>query len=209
MLRTPQGVRPLLPSISFQPDFLLQTGSRPVRQALPLPALEFHSRSLSPPISTIIPMDIAAIENTVRETISAVREMDFEPTQGFKSLWPTMWCEWASIAIAEVLHLRGQGDWTFVQASLPDDGGGHAWLELRDERGAVLYSIDATLHQFKRHPRAFWGPGRSPAAGEFTDVRFEGNWRDWPILVMKPVYNTFTESAIMELRKRNLLTDVG
>ena len=146
-------------------------------------------------------MDWEAIKQVVLEAVQAMRTMPYEPSRDFKTLWPAMWCEWASIAIAEALHERGLGEWTFIQARPPDDPSGHAWLEYRADDGTVLYSIDATLHQFSRHENPHIGEGRTPAADEFTDVRFEGPWRDWPVIAYKPQYIEFAKMTLRQMRE--------
>jgi hypothetical protein len=125
-------------------------------------------------------VDWDAVKRTAEEAIESIRAMPYEPSRDLKAYWPSGWCEWASVSIAEALSARGLGEWTFVQASRPDEPNGHAWLELRDADGAVLYSIDATIHQFPGHDAPYVGPGRTPSAREFTRVNYDGPWRDWP-----------------------------
>ena len=144
-------------------------------------------------------LDVDAVKQTTKDAVAAARAMDYEPSHGFKTLWPDMWCEWASIAIAEALRASELGEWTFVQASRSDELNGHAWLELRDDDGTVLYSIDATLHQFKHHDSPFTGPGETPAKSEFTNVRFEGQWRDWHVITHTPKFIEFADATLREL----------
>ena len=59
---------------------------------------------------------------------------------------------------------------------------GHAWLEWRDETGCALFSIDPTLHQFEEWAAPFVGEGPTPAAVEFTELRWAGVIWDWPHL---------------------------
>ena len=125
--------------------------------------------------------------------------MKYEPSRNFKTLWPGMWCEWASIGIAEVLHERGLGEWTFVQASRPGETNGHAWLEFRDMDGNARYSIDATLHQFPEYDAPYVGPGRTPAAGEFTCVNFAGPWKDWEVITYTPQFVEFAEATVHQM----------
>lgn len=144
-------------------------------------------------------MDHAAIETAVDEAIAAIRSMEHEPYRGFKEAWPGGNCEWTSVGIAEVLKERGLDGWTYVQASRPGEMNGHAWLELRDDEGSVLYSIDATLHQFSHHAAPYVGPGRTPAAAEFSEINFEGNWRDWPVLAHNKTFVPFAEATVRHL----------
>ena len=141
-------------------------------------------------------MDLEAIEKLVDEAIRSIRAMNHEPYRGFKKVWPAGNCEWTSIGIAELLLQRGLGEWTFVQASRPGEANGHAWLELRDDRCGVLCTIDATLHQFEHHDSPYVGPGRTPAAAEFTVINYEGNWRDWPVLLHNKTFVPFAAATL-------------
>lgn len=67
-------------------------------------------------------------------------------------------------------------------AARPNEFNSHAWLEWRDADGTALFSIDPTLHQFDEWVRPFVGEGLTPAADEFTAVRWEGVIWDWPYL---------------------------
>jgi hypothetical protein len=94
--------------------------------------------------------------------------------------WPAASCESVAVAVAAVLEDRDLGQWTMVTAGRPGEANGHAWLELRDDDGTVMFSIDYTLDQF---PELSNGPfieeGRTPAVYEFTDVRSEGSVWEW------------------------------
>lgn len=126
--------------------------------------------------------------------------LNYEPSQGFKSLWPAMWCEHASITIAEVLAARDLGQWTFVQRAKPNDMGGHAWLELRSADGNLIYCIDATVHQFGVYGSdPHFGPTLTPAAADFTRRNFEGPWRDWHVTRFKPQYAEWAELVVKHL----------
>jgi hypothetical protein len=138
-------------------------------------------------------------ERTAHEAVDAMLAMPYEPSRNFKTIWPGMWCDFASIAIAEALRVRGLGDWTFVDAGLDSGPSGHAWLEYRPNGIHADFSIDATLHQFSRHTKPYYGPGLTPAAAEFTEVRFAGPWRDWPVLSRRPEYHTFVEATLSEM----------
>lgn len=86
------------------------------------------------------------------------------------------------IAVAAVLEDRHLGQWTLVEAKRPGELNGHSWLEWRDVDGTVLYSIDATLHQFDEYPEPFVGEGQTPAAIDFVDVHYAGEIWGWPWL---------------------------
>lgn len=115
------------------------------------------------------------------EVRAGMLEMPDEPFRGAKIIIPQVWCEWGSIALAEVLTGRGLGDWTFVSAKLPDSLSGHAWLELRDYEDGSLFSIDITLDQFSEWDEPFIGPGRTPALTKFPKLDYVGPWKDWPV----------------------------
>ncbi|WP_157412129.1 hypothetical protein [Agreia sp. Leaf283] len=144
-------------------------------------------------------MDLESIDKVVGEAIQSIRAMNHEPYRGFKEVWPAGSCEWTSIGIAELLLHRGLGEWTYVQASRPGQASGHAWLELRDDCGGVRYSIDATLHQFVHHDSPYVGPGRTPAAAEFTSINYEGNWRDWPVLLRNETFLPFAVATLQHV----------
>lgn len=93
------------------------------------------------------------VRRTARDVRAAFTEMPDEPFRGAKSIFPQVWCEWASIALAEVLAARGLGEWSFVENKLPDSLSGHAWIELRDRHGSLLFAIDITLDQFAEWDR--------------------------------------------------------
>ena len=140
-------------------------------------------------------IDIAAVRAAVLEIRAAMVEMPDEPFRGAKSIFPAVWCERASIVVARVLAERGLGLWTFVTAGLPDDAAGHAWLELRDESGTSLFSIDVTLDQFQEWDKPFIGEGRTPAAERFTEARFAGPWGEWPWIQHDQTYADYAEQV--------------
>lgn len=132
---------------------------------------------------------LASITDEVR---SAIGTIDAEPSRGLKRLFPAMWCEYASIVLAEVLESRGLGTWTFVDAGLHGQPNGHAWLELRNQSGQRVWTIDATLDQFSWGGEIpFIGEAQTPAAKTFSRIRFEGNWRSWPVLNHNPTYRAY------------------
>jgi hypothetical protein len=128
-------------------------------------------------------MDFDAVRRTVEEVVAAMWATDTERRLFPRGWWPGSSCEHLALATAAVLEDRGFGQWTFVSAGRPDGTPeGHAWLELRDNDGAVLFSIDRTLHQFSQHAEPFVGEGRTPAADDFTVIRYEGIVWEWPWL---------------------------
>ncbi|TFD04116.1 hypothetical protein [Cryobacterium sp. TMT1-66-1] len=148
-------------------------------------------------------MEWKAAQWTAQEAVDAMLSMPYEPSRNFKTIWPSMWCEFASIAIAEALRVRALGDWTFVQAGRPGETSGHAWLEYPSDSGKVEYSIDATLHQFARYDEPYFGPGRTPAAAEFTTTNFKGAWRDWPALSFQPLCYAFADATLRQMGEFN------
>lgn len=138
-------------------------------------------------------VDIDAVSSAVLEIRRAMLEMPDEPFRGAKRIFPAVWCERASIAVARVLAERGLGEWTFVTAGLPDDPAGHAWLELRDEDGTCLFSIDVTLDQFSAWDSPFVGDGLTPAAARFTEPRYAGPWTGWPVLRYDVTFADYAE----------------
>ncbi|MDO4070358.1 hypothetical protein QKG08_14990 [Clavibacter michiganensis] len=129
-------------------------------------------------------MDYDAVRRTVDDAIAAMLATDEEPPVFIRGWFPAGNCEYAAIAIAVALEDRGLGQWTLVTAKRPDGNPqGHAWLELRDDDGTVLFSIDYTIEQFPWLSTVpFVGEGRTPAADEFTAVQYEGVLWDWDYL---------------------------
>jgi len=129
-------------------------------------------------------VDFDAVRRTVDDVIAAILATDDEHPVFIRGWFPRGNCEHVAVALAAVLEDRGLGSWTLVTAGRPDGNPwGHAWLELRDVDGAVLFSIDYTIEQFPWLSTVpFIGEGRTPAADEFTVVRYEGIVWDWPWL---------------------------
>lgn len=148
------------------------------------------------------PPDLAAISMIVHELRTAMTEIPEEPFRGAKTIFPSVWCEWASIGAAEVLKERGLGEWTFVSAGLPDSPSGHAWLELRDTDGTAMYSIDITLDQFDAWNAPYVGPGPSPAAARYRDERFAGWWRDWPVVSRNESFARYAKALVEGMRRK-------
>lgn len=129
------------------------------------------------------PSDIERIRKAVEEVIAAMLSIPEADATFPKSWFPAAACEQASIAIAGVLADRGLGDWTFVQATQDGEMGGHAWLELRDEGGLALFTIDSTIEQFADLATGpHIGPAPTPAAQRFTNVRYAGPYQEWRFL---------------------------
>lgn len=133
------------------------------------------------------------VAHEARATMLAIQD---EPWRNAKSIFPAVWCEWASIAVSEVLIHRGMGEWTFVSAGLPDSPSSHAWLELRDENEACQFSIDITLDQFAEWNEPFVGEGPTPARTRFTETLYAGPWREWPEIARNDTYARYAAKVV-------------
>ena len=127
-------------------------------------------------------MDFDAVRGIVDDVIEAMWATDPRDRLFVRDGWPGASCENVAVSVAAVLEDRGLGRWTYVVASRPNELNGHAWLEWRAPDGTTLFTIDPTLHQFDKWAGPFVGEGPTPAADEFTDVRWEGIIWDWPYL---------------------------
>ena len=140
-------------------------------------------------------LDHEILESVTSEVRSAIAAVEAEPSRGLKGLFPAMWCEYASIVLAELLQSRRLGAWTFVEAGHNDGPNGHAWLELRDQQGARLWTIDATIDQFSwGGDGPFVSEEQTPAARIYNRLRFEGNWEEWQVLERNPSYRTYLDA---------------
>lgn len=127
-------------------------------------------------------VDLEAAKQTAEDVVAAMFAIP-EGEQRFpRGWWPNGCCENAATAIAGVLADRGLGDWLLVSGKRPGEMNGHMWLELRDDSGTTLYSIDVTLHQMQEFEESFVGEGVSPAATVFTEHREAYSLLDWPWL---------------------------
>lgn len=89
-------------------------------------------------------------------------------TEGLKHLknYPNGWCSAMSYALIHLLRHRGLGSWRIAAS------GSHDWLEYV-QNGDVVYSIDATQHQFHEYgPGRYIGPGLSPYAEDHNARQF-------------------------------------
>lgn len=135
--------------------------------------------------------DFDAVKQLVFESLAAMEAMPEEPYRNAKSIFPQVWCEYASTAIAELLEQRGFGTWDFISAGEAEGMSGHAWLELRDQEGVLVFTIDATLHQFGEWDDPYLGPDPSPAYKRFPVPRYVGPWKDWPELERNQSYERY------------------
>ena len=139
------------------------------------------------------------VRTVALEVRAAMIEMPDEPFRGAKTVFPQIWCEWGSIALAEVLAGRGLGDWTFVSAKLPGSLSGHAWLELRDDEGRPLFSIDITLDQFSEWDEPFIGSGRTPALMKFPKLDYAGPWKEWTVTRSNSSFARYANAMLVYL----------
>lgn len=145
-------------------------------------------------------LDLDAVRAASTEVRAAFLEMPDEPFRGAKSIFPQVWCEWASIALAEVLAARGLGEWTFVENKLPSSLTGHAWIELRSDDGTLLFTIDITLDQFAEWDDWYLGAGPTPAINRFSRSSYAGPWRTWPQIARNRTYAAYAQKVVQFLR---------
>lgn len=90
-----------------------------------------------------------------------------DPRLIFLRDFPSGSCDSMAYATGVTLLERGLGDWWIVTGGEP--GCWHVWLEWREDGGEVLFSIDATAHQFIEVDKPFVGHGRTPSAERFAE----------------------------------------
>jgi hypothetical protein len=144
-------------------------------------------------------VDLDAVRSTAREVRAAFLDMPDEPYRGAKAIFPQIWCEWASIALAEVLAARGLGEWTFVEMKLHDSLSGHSWLELRAEDGRTMFTVDITLDQFEEWNDWYMGVDSTPALSKFGQLIFAGPWREWPPVKTNHTFAGYAEKVVRYL----------
>lgn len=147
----------------------------------------------------MLTIDFDAVRASAQEVRAAFLAMPDEPYRGAKSIFPQVWCEWASIALAEVLAARGLGEWTFVEKKLPESPSGHAWIELRGDEGEALFTIDITLNQFAEFDKWYMGEALTPALERFSRSNYAGPWRHWPVIRTNPTYAAYAEKLVQFL----------
>lgn len=139
------------------------------------------------------------VRQTAWDVRAAFLAMPDEPYHGAKNIFPQIWCEWVSIALAEVLAARGLGEWTFIESKRRDSLSGHSWLELRDDYGFVLFTIDITLDQFAEWDDWYIGPGPTPARVSFGRSIYAGPWQCWPEIARNPTYDVYAAKMVQFL----------
>ncbi len=141
-------------------------------------------------------IDVDAVRATAVEVRAAFRGMPDEPYRGTKSIFPQVWCEWASIALAEVLAARGLGEWTFVENKLSDSVSGHVWIELCGDDGAVLFTIDITLDLLPEFDDWYMGAVPTPALAKFSRSNYVGPWCTWPEASRSTTYEAYAKRLV-------------
>lgn len=105
-----------------------------------------------------------------------------DPRLIFLRDFPSGSCDSMAYATGMTLLEQGLGDWWIVTGGEP--GCWHVWLEWREDDGDVLFSIDATAHQFAEVDAPFIGHGPTPSADRFTEevsaVRVSDLSPTWP-----------------------------
>lgn len=115
------------------------------------------------------PDEVVAAHETTLGIVSRLNLTELE--LGWMSPYPRGWCSVMSYTLLHVFDQRGFGPWQIVNGQ-DTLGTRHDWLEfVRDED--VLFSVDATQHQFsKLGSGPFIGHGGCPAKDRFhIDVR--------------------------------------
>ena len=154
-------------------------------------------------------VDLDTVGAVIERILDAMPIAPFEPFRGARSIYPKVWCEWASFAIALILERLGLGSWTIVSNRHRDDAAGHTWLELRDESGGLIWTIDATLAQFPEWTAPFIGARPTPAYRPFSVSRYSGPWQAWPRLPWDDTYLGYAESLWTHLEGEEILRVLG
>ncbi|PPF41853.1 hypothetical protein C5B85_18200 [Pseudoclavibacter sp. AY1F1] len=121
------------------------------------------------------------------DVVRIVRTTDW-PSENLNAMpsYPLGWCSAMSYAVGRLLRRRGLGVWRIAA------NGHHDWLEYVDA-GDVIYSVDATQHQFPGHEAAWLGLGSPPIADLYPahDWAVCGgeprSWAKWPSQVLDAV----------------------
>lgn len=93
--------------------------------------------------------------------------------------YPHGWCSAMSYTIGRLLLRRRLGTWQIAAS------GNHDWLEYVDDNNVVVYSVDATQHQFSEYSAARLGYGVAPRstlqpAVEYATCGQEpSSWAKW------------------------------
>ncbi|CAH0158468.1 hypothetical protein SRABI98_00962 [Microbacterium sp. Bi98] len=124
------------------------------------------------PFADNLPFEPDAVVTAHEATLKLVSRLNLAQLElGWMYPYPRGWCSVMSYTLLHVFDQRGFGPWRIVNGQ-DTLGNRHDWLEfMRD--GDVLFSVDATQHQFsKLGSGPFIGHGCCPAKARFhIDVR--------------------------------------
>lgn len=114
-----------------------------------------------------ITFEPGAVADAHEETLRVVEGLDLNRLGlAWMSPYPLGWCSVMSYTLLQVLERRDLGRWTIVNGQ-DARGNHHDWLEYVAPDG-VLFSVDATQHQFRDLGTApFVGSGECPAKARF------------------------------------------
>lgn len=114
--------------------------------------------------------DEQSIRETVKFGLDCLVSMPDRHRHPFLALFPLGSCDVSSFVIGHLLADRSLGQWHVVTyESTAGQSTRHTWLELPDTSGSVLFTVDATLHQFPElSSRPYVDAGRTPALRRFS-----------------------------------------
>lgn len=116
---------------------------------------EVVAEQLTMPGLPFTPREVQAAHDDVLEIVLETewQALGLHPTGDF----PNAWCSATSYSIGRLLLHRQLGEWRIAATS------NHDWLEYVDS-GDVIFSVDATQHQFPEYKTAWIGMGPPPRA---------------------------------------------
>jgi hypothetical protein len=142
------------------------------------------------------------ITAAVGRVMSIITSFAVVPFPGAEKIFPGAWCDYVSLTLVRYLEESCNGGWRFVDAGVPEKANGHAWVELWSEDGQLQYVVDMTVHQLPNISVPHLGRDPSPAASLYTEIRYRGAWREWPVLNMDPSYERYSSSVLALLKGR-------
>lgn len=117
-------------------------------------------------------LDERSIRDTVNLAVDCLISIPDRHRHPFLADFPTGSCDVASFVIGHLLTDRSLGEWhvvTYESAGSQGQSARHTWLELPNPSGEILFTVDATLHQFSELSSSpYIDGGRSPALRRFT-----------------------------------------
>lgn len=114
--------------------------------------------------------DEQSIRETVKFAVDCLLSMPDRHRHPFLARFPIGSCDVSSFVIGHLLTDRSLGEWhVLTYESTAGQSTRHTWLELPDSSGGVLFTVDATLHQFPElSSSTYVDGGRTPALKRFT-----------------------------------------